>query len=163
MKNYMKLSFDGVGDILLGEEDGRLVRLAFIKKCKEDLDLHFAESPLLASAKRQLAEYFAGARRRFDLPLAPRGTPFQLRCWEALLKIPYGRTASYAEIARAVGSPRACRAVGMANNRNPIAIIIPCHRVIGADGKLTGYGGGLDVKAFLLRLEAGVSSQEGAR
>jgi methylated-DNA-[protein]-cysteine S-methyltransferase len=107
----------------------------------------------LPAARQQLAEYFAGARRVFDLPLAPAGTPFQQRVWRALLEIPYGRTVSYGELARAIGSPGAARAVGLANNRNPIAIVIPCHRVIGADGSLTGYGGGLHVKEHLLALE----------
>ncbi|HXE91802.1 MAG TPA: methylated-DNA--[protein]-cysteine S-methyltransferase [Terriglobales bacterium] len=102
---------------------------------------------------KQLEEYFAGVRREFTLPLDLRGTEFQKRCWQALLEIPYGRTRSYAEVARAVGKPRAFRAVGLANNRNPIAIVVPCHRVIGKDGSLTGYGGGLDVKEELLRLE----------
>ena len=89
----------------------------------------------------------------FDLPLAPVGTEFQIRCWEALLQVPYGETRSYGDIARAAGSPKGFRAVGMANNRNPIAIIIPCHRIIGSNGKLVGYGGGLDIKEFLLELE----------
>ena len=94
--------------------------------------------------------------RRFDLPLAPRGTPFQLRVWRALQDIPYGRTCSYSELAAAVGDPRACRAVGRANGRNPLMIVIPCHRVIAAGGGLGGYSGGLAVKRFLLRLEAGL-------
>ena len=113
-----------------------------------------SETPLLAEACRQLGEYFTGERKSFELQLAPKGTPFQLRCWEALLRIPYGATTTYGDIARAVGSPKGFRAVGLANNRNPIAIIIPCHRVIGSDGKLVGFGGGLDVKSFLLMHEA---------
>jgi methylated-DNA-[protein]-cysteine S-methyltransferase len=110
-----------------------------------------ALTPLL----RQLAEYFAGERREFELELAPSGSPFQLRVWRALRAIPYGQTASYGEIAAAVGRPGAARAVGGANNRNPIAIVVPCHRVIGANGTLTGYGGGLPRKQQLLALEAG--------
>ena len=102
---------------------------------------------------RQLDEYFAGDRRAFDLPLAPRGTPFQRKVWTALRRIPWGETASYADIARRVGSPKGMRAVGGANGRNPIAIIVPCHRVIAADGTLGGYGGGLERKRFLLELE----------
>jgi methylated-DNA-[protein]-cysteine S-methyltransferase len=102
---------------------------------------------------KQVEEYFAGVRREFTLPLDLRGTEFQKRCWQALLEIPYGRTCTYADVARAVGKPRAFRAVGLANNRNPVAIIVPCHRVIGSDGSLTGYGGGLDVKQKLLSLE----------
>ena len=106
---------------------------------------------------RQLEEYFAGGRRRFDLPLDLRGTDFQKRCWQELLKIPYGETRSYAEIARAIGNPAAVRAVGLANGKNPIAIIVPCHRVIGSDGSLTGYGGGLETKRKLLQLEGALS------
>jgi methylated-DNA-[protein]-cysteine S-methyltransferase len=108
----------------------------------------------LAPLRLQLEEYFAGERREFELELAPSGTPFQLEVWRALRAIPYGETASYGEIAAAVGQPGAARAVGGANNRNPIAIVIPCHRVIGASGSLTGYGGGLPRKQRLLALEA---------
>lgn len=103
----------------------------------------------------QLAEYFAGARREFDLPLAPRGTAFQQRVWEELRRIPYGETISYAELARRVGRPGASRAVGRANATNPIAVIVPCHRVIGSDGALTGYAGGEPLKRALLELERG--------
>lgn len=110
-------------------------------------------SPLLDAAEAQLREYFAGARRTFDLPLAPHGTAFQQRVWAALRAIPYGETRTYGELAAAIGSPNASRAVGMANHRNPIPIIIPCHRVIGANGTLTGYAGGLEVKQKLLALE----------
>ena len=104
---------------------------------------------------RQLGEYFAGERTAFDLPLAPSGTEFQLRVWQQLRTIPYGVTCSYADIARGIGATNGFRAVGMANGRNPISIIVPCHRVIGADGSLTGYGGGLERKRFLLGLESG--------
>ena len=104
-------------------------------------------------AARQLQEYFAGCRREFSLPLAPRGTEFQRQVWYALEGIPYGETRTYGEIARAIGKPKACRAVGMANHRNPLSILVPCHRVVGADGSLTGYGGGLEAKQFLLELE----------
>ena len=113
-------------------------------------------SPLLDEAEAQLQAYFAGVRTTFDLPLAPKGTPFQRAVWDALRAIPCGETRTYAQIAAAVGNPKACRAVGMANNRNPIAILIPCHRVIGTNGSLTGYAGGLAVKKALLALE-GVS------
>jgi len=105
----------------------------------------------------ELEEYFAGKRREFSFPLDLRGTDFQLACWRALLAIPYGETRSYADIARAVGKPNAFRAVGMANNRNPVAIVVPCHRVIASDGGLCGYGGGLDVKRKLLELEGALS------
>jgi len=109
----------------------------------------------LRDARRQLEEYFAGTRTAFDLPLAMRGTPFQMRVWQALREIPFGVTASYGEIARRIGAPHASRAVGGANHRNPVAIIVPCHRVIGADGSLTGYGGGEACKRALLDLERG--------
>lgn len=109
--------------------------------------------PVLARAAAQLAEYFAGRRRAFDLPLAPAGTPFQRAVWSALAAIPFGETCSYAELARAVGRPRAVRAVGAANGRNPLPIVLPCHRVIGSDGSLTGYAGGLGMKRRLLALE----------
>jgi methylated-DNA-[protein]-cysteine S-methyltransferase len=109
-----------------------------------------------ADARAQLAEYFAGQRRAFDLPLAMAGSPFQRRVWRALQDIPYGETISYGELARRIGVPSASRAVGVANGRNPLCVIVPCHRVIGVDGSLTGYGGGLARKRLLLELEAGV-------
>jgi len=112
-----------------------------------------------AAAAAQLAEYFAGHRTVFDLPLAPAGTEFQRRVWTALQAIPYGQTWSYAQLAEKIGKSGASRAVGLANGRNPIAVVIPCHRVIGADGSLTGYGGGLDRKRFLLDLETGAASE----
>ena len=110
-------------------------------------------TPLLAELARQLSEYFAGERRQFDLPIAPSGTPFQREVWRALEEIPYGATWSYAELARRIGRPSAERAVGAANGQNPIPIVIPCHRVIGSNGSLTGFGGGLGVKQQLLALE----------
>jgi len=113
----------------------------------------------IAKAEEQLQAYFAGDLREFDLPLAPGGTPWQQEVWSILTKIPFAETRSYGEVARAAGNPRASRAVGSANNRNPIAVIIPCHRVIGADGSLTGYGGGLDLKEQLLRHEREVLRQ----
>ena len=113
----------------------------------------------LEPARRQLEAYFQGALREFDLPVAPRGTAFQLRVWAELRRIPYGVTISYGELARRLGDPNLTRAVGAANGANPISIIFPCHRVIGADGSLTGYGGGLEVKRALLALERGSDSQ----
>lgn len=110
---------------------------------------------ILDKARRQLDQYFAGRLRVFELPLAPKGTPFQQRVWQALLAIPYGATRSYGQQAVAIGSPQASRAVGLANGRNPISIIIPCHRVIGSKGALTGYGGGMERKQLLLDLERG--------
>lgn len=109
--------------------------------------------PILSRAEKQLREYFSGTRTDFDLPLAPHGTAFQKKVWKGLQKIPHGHMRSYGELASLIKEPKAARAVGMANNRNPIAIIIPCHRVIGANGKLVGYGGGLNKKAFLLKQE----------
>jgi methylated-DNA-[protein]-cysteine S-methyltransferase len=111
------------------------------------------DDQLLRAAREQLRQYFAGERRRFDLPLHMAGTPFQRSVWQGLLEIPFGVTWSYAELARHVGRPGASRAVGAANGRNPIGIVVPCHRVIGADGTLTGYGGGVDRKEWLLRHE----------
>lgn len=112
-----------------------------------------SESAILAQVRRQLAEYFAGTRTTFDLPLEPRGTEFQRRVWDALRAIPYGTTTSYGAIARRLGDPRATRAVGAANGQNPIPIIVPCHRVVGAKGELTGFGGGIDRKRWLLEHE----------
>lgn len=109
--------------------------------------------PLLDQAERELLEYLLGRRRTFSVPLHPSGTDFQMRVWALLREIPYGRTVSYGEIARRLGNPKAARAVGLANNRNPICIMIPCHRVIGANGNLVGYGGGLPIKSALLELE----------
>lgn len=110
--------------------------------------------PLLDRVARELDEYFGGRRRSFTLPLDPRGTDFQLRAWRALSDIPYGATSTYARQAAAVGAPTAVRAVGAANGRNPISIVVPCHRVVGANGSLTGYAGGVDAKRFLLDLES---------
>jgi O-6-methylguanine DNA methyltransferase len=113
-------------------------------------------SGLAAFALDQIAEYLAGRRREFDLPLDVRGTDFQRRMWAAVAAIPYGQTRTYADIARVLGQPRAVRAVGAANGANPLPLIVPCHRVIGSDGSLTGYGGGLDVKRKLLEMEQGL-------
>ncbi|BDR64361.1 methylated-DNA--protein-cysteine methyltransferase [Clostridium tetani] len=111
------------------------------------------ETELIKKAYNQLKEYFLGKRKEFDLPLLPEGTDFQQRVWKALREIPFGETKSYGEIAKNIGNPKAARAVGMANNKNPISIFIPCHRVIGSNGKLVGYGGGLKIKEYLLKIE----------
>ena len=140
-----------LGPMVLGEEDGAIVRLYLPNSPTPRLMSH--ATPLLAEGERQLTEYFAGKRPNFDLPLDPEGTPFQQKVWRALLDIPYGQTRTYGDIARAVNSPRGFRAVGMANNRNPIPILVPCHRVVGAGGALVGYAGGLELKAALLELE----------
>lgn len=116
----------------------------------------------LATVRRQLHEYFAGDRTTFDLALNPSGTPFQRAVWEALREVPYGQVCSYGDLAARIGSPGSARAVGLANGRNPIPVIVPCHRVIGASGALTGYGGGLERKRFLLDLEARVASGQAA-
>lgn len=136
-----------LGKMYFTGDDRYITGLAFGEAQEE------SPSPVLTMGSMQLEEYFAGKRREFDLPLQPQGTDFQKSVWQALREIPYGETASYGEIAAKIGNPKACRAVGMANNRNPIAIIIPCHRVVGAKGALTGYAGGLDKKEYLLKLE----------
>ncbi|MDR2800856.1 MAG: methylated-DNA--[protein]-cysteine S-methyltransferase [Desulfovibrio sp.] len=146
------------GLLRLVAEDGALTGLSFVREDAADMSRAAPVSPgsrLLAAACLQLGEYFAGRRRVFDLFLNPRGTDFQREVWDALRAIPFGETRSYAQVAAAVGRPRAFRAVGSANNKNPVGIIIPCHRVIGADGSLVGYAAGLERKRFLLDLEAG--------
>ena len=145
-----------IGELLLAGEEGALSMIGFPKgsmRREPEADWIFNEKPL-ANARKQLREYFAGERREFDLPLKLSGTEFQVSVLEALLGIPYGETTSYGEIARRIGRPKAVRAVGAANGRNPIPIVVPCHRVIGSTGDLTGFGGGLDTKEALLRLEA---------
>jgi methylated-DNA-[protein]-cysteine S-methyltransferase len=134
------------------QEGGLICRVFFCTEKKRE-GFTVNETPLIKKAAAQLAEYFEGRRKTFDLPLALRGTAFQVSVWKALQDIPAGETRSYKDVAALLGNPKACRAVGMANNRNPIAIIIPCHRVIGSDGNLTGYAGGLSVKRYLLDLE----------
>ena len=145
-----------IGELLLAGEAEALVMIGFPKgvmRRDPEPDWIYNEKPL-ALARQQLAEYFAGKRKDFDLPLSLAGTEFQVAVLEALQKIPYGETTSYGAIAKQIGRPKAVRAVGAANGRNPIPIIVPCHRVIGSTGDLTGFGGGLDTKAELLRLEA---------
>jgi methylated-DNA-[protein]-cysteine S-methyltransferase len=119
-------------------------------------DWREGDHAVLRDARRQLEAYFDGTRREFDLPLAPRGTQFQLAVWQSLRGIPYGDTISYAQLAQRIGKPNAMRAVGAANGRNPLPIVVPCHRVIGANGDLTGFGGGLPTKRFLLELEGAI-------
>jgi methylated-DNA-[protein]-cysteine S-methyltransferase len=144
-----------IGTLTLVGDDAGLWRVEFEKK-KTALVIgqEWQRNPdYFALAKKQLTAYFSGELQQFDLALAPKGTAFQLSVWEALKKIPYGELASYGEIATAIGNPKAVRAVGGANARNPIPIIIPCHRVIGSDGSLTGFGGGLTTKQRLIDLE----------
>lgn len=139
-----------VGKLCIGEENGSITRVTWSKVPGEYI---LKETELILNCKRQLEEYFTGERKAFCLPLGPKGTDFQQRVWKALQEIPYGETRTYGEIAAAVGNPKAARAVGMANNRNPIGIIVPCHRVVGANGKLVGYAGGMEKKEWLLELE----------
>lgn len=142
-------------DVTVVEEDGKIVALHFCaaNTAQFSTEVIQAETTLLQAAVKQLREYCAGQRKEFDVPLNPKGTDFQQKVWAELCRIPYGQTRSYGQVAAALGNARACRAVGMANNRNPISVFIPCHRVIGANGQLVGYGGGLPIKEHLLRLE----------
>jgi methylated-DNA-[protein]-cysteine S-methyltransferase len=138
----------------IAEDDGAVCQVFFGKgKSAAGGNYEMRETILIKKTAAQLAEYFDGKRKNFTMPLAPHGTAFQIAVWEALQKIPYGESRSYGEIAAMIGNPKASRAVGMANHHNPIVIIIPCHRVIGHDGSLTGFGGGLELKRRLLELE----------
>lgn len=141
-----------IGTLRIGEDGGGITSLEFVTGLVP-LEAISVKGIYLLEAVAQLQEYFTGKRKLFDLPLHPQGTEFQQKVWNQLRAIPYGETRCYQEIALAVGNPRATRAVGMANNRNPIPILIPCHRVVGKDGKLVGYAGGLDKKRYLLELE----------
>jgi len=142
-----------IGTLRLVARGDQLVALHLPHGDLPPLDGVAKRTPILTETAKQLREFFAGERTTFDLALAPNGTAFQRIVWQQLLAIPFGRTASYGEVARAIGRPAASRAVGAANGRNPIAIIVPCHRVIGADGTLTGYGGGMPTKRWLLAHE----------
>lgn len=135
-----------LGVMCVTEKNGSLVSFDWEEGGTDDC-------PVLIEAEKQVNEYFTGKRRSFDLPLAPVGTPFQHSVWNALLEVPYGEMQTYAQIARRINSPKAFRAVGMACNRNPLPVFIPCHRIIGSSGQLTGYAGGLDRKKLLLDLE----------
>lgn len=138
-----------IGEIYIAEEDEHIVKVSFSK-----IEAKEKKTGLIKLAYSQLCEYFDGKRKIFELPLNLIGTEFQQKVWKALKKIPYGSTCTYKDVAFKIGNPKASRAVGMANNKNPIAIIIPCHRVIGKNGTLTGYAGGLKIKEELLKLEA---------
>jgi methylated-DNA-[protein]-cysteine S-methyltransferase len=135
------------GNLLVVKEDDAVIEIRFHVECGG----HAAD---VADVAEQLHEYFRGERQSFDLKLAPRGTDFQLACWRALQRIPYGETRSYSDVAREIGRPAAVRAVGAANGANPIPIVIPCHRVVGSNGSLTGFGGGIETKRWLLALES---------
>ncbi len=141
-----------VGKIGIAEEDGCITRILFAHEGRP-AGYEIGRTPLLDKAAAQLQEYFNGKRTHFDLPLSLAGTPFQRSVWSALQDIPWGETRSYKDIAVKIGNPKATRAVGGANHRNPIPIVIPCHRVVGSDGSLTGFGGGLPMKRHLLEIE----------
>lgn len=139
--------------MLIGSGEG-LLEIRFMRERGDEVHAEWRRDDApFRDAIKQLQGYFDGKRRDFDLVLLPRGTPFQLKVWEALRGIPYGETISYAELARRIGKPKAVRAVGAANGQNPLSIVVPCHRVIGSDGSLTGYGGGIENKEYLLALE----------
>ncbi|QJI36065.1 methylated-DNA--[protein]-cysteine S-methyltransferase [Pseudomonas sp. ADAK13] len=148
-----------VGQLTLVARDGKLTAILWEKERPNRVRLGALQevnnSPVLQETKRQLKEYFAGTRNRFELELDFAGTEFQKKVWQALLTIPFGETRSYSQIAAQIGNPKAVRAVGAANGRNPISIVAPCHRVIGASGGLTGFAGGLEAKQYLLALEEG--------
>ncbi len=152
MKQYIVI--DTKIGLLRIVENGRAITHVVFRAEKFPSDVTEKSTVLLRKAAKQVAEYLNGKRTVFDLPLEPAGTEFQKSVWAALQTIPYGETRSYGDIAKQIGNPKSCRAVGMANNRNPISIVIPCHRVIGADGSLVGYGGGLELKQKLLELES---------
>lgn len=163
--HYCRIPTTPVGPLFLAASERGLALLEFDRGAFPPSNAQFAgaawkeSAPKLRFYVRELEQYFAGRRREFSLDLDLRGTDFQRRCWQALLGIPFGETRTYAEVARAVGQPRGFRAVGMANHDNPVAIVVPCHRVIASDGTLGGYGGGLPAKHWLLQLE-GIKFQE---
>ncbi|HEV7138991.1 MAG TPA: methylated-DNA--[protein]-cysteine S-methyltransferase [Steroidobacteraceae bacterium] len=150
-----------IGRLLLAGDGGSLIHLGFQSGPRPQVPGGdwVADAAPFRAAIGQLGEYFAGRRQSFDLPLAPRGTEFQRRVWRALTEIPYGTTISYGELARRIGNPSASRAVGLANGANPVPIVVPCHRVIGANGSLTGFGGGLPIKHKLLALEGSLAER----
>lgn len=167
MTVYVKEFQVPCGVLLIGSCEGNLVMSDWrggwhCASVQKRLERYFkgpfvvGTSPVIEEAQKELAEYFEGKRRTFDLPLAFAGTDFQKSVWQALQKIGYGETVSYGELARRIGRPKAVRAVGVAVGENPFSIIVPCHRIVGADGSLTGYGGGFEAKKFLLGLESGV-------
>ncbi|MGL4233903.1 MAG: methylated-DNA--[protein]-cysteine S-methyltransferase [Casimicrobium sp.] len=157
MKKYFTHFDSPMGTMLVVATDDAITDLHIVSgKYVPKIDEQWIDSPKLPvflQLRQELGEYFAGKRKRFEVKLAPEGTEFQRAAWKALTKIPFGQTRSYGEQAAAIGKPKAVRAIGAANGRNPIAIVVPCHRVIGANGTLTGYAGGLDKKEFLLKLE----------
>lgn len=152
MMNYTFSYQTSIGEVWIVENGTAITNLYFPGE-KPSQDAQVEETALLKKAEEQLQDYLTGKRKSFELPFAPQGTEFQQKVWQALQEIPYGETRSYGEVAKTIGNSKAYRAVGMSNNKNPIPIFIPCHRVIGANGKLVGYAGGLDSKEYLLKLE----------
>ena len=148
---FVKIINTKIGKISIVEEAEKIIEIRINEELEKDFILK--DTKLLNDVAKQLEEYFCGARKNFDVPLNPKGTHFMKKVWTSLLKIPYGEVRTYKQIAEKIGNPKAARAVGMANNKNPIPIIIPCHRVIGSNGNLIGYALGLDMKKFLLELE----------
>lgn len=142
-----------IGNIKITANEQAVIGISLLPDCTNTDSSELLENKWTKQAFHELTEYLEGKRREFTIPLEPRGTDFQKKVWKALLSIPYGETRSYREIAEFIGNEKACRAVGMANNKNPFMIVVPCHRVIGTNGKLTGYAGGLDIKQQLLELE----------
>lgn len=155
MKSAFSYGTD-IGTIVIEENGKAITKIYLANQDIDDLLVKRQETELLREAIKQLNEYFSGSRNFFDLPLELEGTEFQKKVWNALKEIPFGETRSYGEIAKKIGNEKAARAVGMANNKNPIMIVIPCHRVIGSNGKLVGYAGGLDIKEKLLNLEKNI-------
>ena len=154
---YVKYNNTKIGNMAIIEEDDKIIAIEINQPIKEDIMQK--DTPLLKETEEQLLEYLEGKRKAFDVPLNPKGTKFMKEVWTALQEIPYGETKTYGQIAQRIGKPKAARAVGMANHRNPIPIIIPCHRVIGSNGKLVGYALGMEKKEFLLTLE-GIDKNE---
>ncbi|PSW62243.1 cysteine methyltransferase [Photobacterium kishitanii] len=154
MSTYYRTIDTPLGCLTLYATDNALTAILYKHQTPTiEVATYAPQHPLLIECEQQLQQYFTGTRQQFDLPLAPQGTDFQQRVWQALLTIPYGINWSYQQLAITIGNPKACQAVGMANSKNPLSIVIPCHRVIGKNGKLTGYAGGLDKKQTLLELE----------
>lgn len=160
MTYFFKIINTPVGELrLIGGSDGLAAILwenDDLKRVRVSSEVKNSEHEMLKLAELELKEYFKGERMEFSVPMCPQGTEFQLKVWEELKKIPYGETISYGELAKRIGNPKASRAVGAANGKNPLSIIVPCHRVIGASGKLTGFAGGIDVKSKLLNLEKSI-------
>ncbi|EJL6398691.1 methylated-DNA--[protein]-cysteine S-methyltransferase [Vibrio navarrensis] len=153
--NYYTIAPSPLGEMTLQANDEGILGIWFTTQTTrpDDLGQEDANHPVLGLALTQLNEYFSGKRTQFDLPIAAKGTAFQMQVWQALTTIPYGETWSYQELANVIGNPKAVRAVGLANGKNPVSIVVPCHRVIGKNGKLTGYAGGIERKQWLLERE----------